>query len=88
MVQFPAEFSSRSRKYIKKLDSDTKLRLRDRIDKLEEDPFPSEVERVKDYKEGKAFRVRVGEQRILYLVQYNPNKIIVSKIDKRSRVYN
>jgi mRNA-degrading endonuclease RelE of RelBE toxin-antitoxin system len=36
----------------------------------------------------KPFRVRVGDQRILYLVRHNPNKLIIIKIDKRSRVYD
>ena len=88
MVLFPAEFSTRANKYIKKLDDITKKRIESKIDNLEEDPFPKEVERVQDYKEGKAFRVRVGDQRILYIVKYNPNKLIISKVDKRSRVYD
>jgi len=88
MVIFPAEFSTRADKYIKKLNNVTKKRINLKIDSLEEDPFPKEVERVQDYKEGKAFRVRVGDQRILFIVKYNPNKLIISKIDKRSRVYD
>lgn len=46
------------------------------------------MERVEDYKGEKVFRVRVGDQRILYIVRYNPNKLIIAKIDKRGRVYN
>ena len=88
MVIFSAEFSLGSSKYIKKLDDITRKRIKAKIDKLEEDPFPQEVERVQDYKEGKAFRVRVGDQRILYIVKYNPNKLIISKVDKRPRVYD
>ena len=88
MALFPSEFSSRAEKYIGKLDKVTKDRIKKRIDKLEEDPFPQEVERVQDYKGEKVFRVRVGDERILYVVRYNPNKIIVAKIDKRSRVYD
>ena len=88
MANFPAEFSSKSAKYIKKLDVTTKKRVEDRINKLEEDPFPQEVERVEDFKGEKVFRVRVGDQRILYVVRYNPNKLIVVDVDKRSRVYD
>jgi mRNA-degrading endonuclease RelE of RelBE toxin-antitoxin system len=33
---------------------------------LEENPFPHEVERVEGYMGEKPFRVRVGNQRILY----------------------
>ena len=57
------------------------------MEKLEDDPFPKEAERVVEYKDEKVFRVRVGDQRILYIVKYNPNKLIIAKVDKRSRVY-
>jgi mRNA interferase RelE/StbE len=88
MPLFPAEFSSKSRKYIKKLDGTTKKRIKSRVDHLEDDPFPKEVERVKDYIGEKVFRVRVGDQRILYTVRYNPNKLIIVKVDKKSKVYD
>lgn len=87
MTLFPSEFSSRAKKYIKKLDEVTRSRIKKRVDRLEEDPFPQEVERVQDHKGEKVFRVRVGDQRILYVIRYNPNKLIVTKVDKRSRVY-
>ena len=88
MTLFPAEFSTRAGKHIKKLDEVTRIRIKKRVDRLEEDPFPQEVERVKDYKGEKIFRVRVGDQRILYIVRHNPNKLIVTKVDKRPRVYD
>ena len=88
MANFPAEFSRNAAKYIKKLDAITKKRIEEKINKLEENPFPQEVERVEDFEGEKVFRVRVGNQRILYIVRYNPNKIIVIKVDKRSRVYD
>jgi len=88
MANFPSEFSSKAAKYIKKLDAPTKKRVEDRINKLEENPFPQEVERVENFKGEKVFRVRVGYQRILYVVRYNPNNLIVVDVDKRSRVYD
>jgi len=86
-MPFPAEFSNQAGKYIKKLDTITKKRVHERVNKLEENPFPQEVERVEDYQGEKVFRVRVGNQRILYIVRYNPNKLLIVKVDKRPRVY-
>ncbi len=88
MVLFQAEFSRRAGKYINKLGGIMGKRILDKINKLEENPFPQEVERVEDFEGEKVFRVRVGDQRILYIVRYNPNKLIVVKVDKRSRVYD
>lgn len=88
MVLFPSEFSSKAGKYINKLDEIMRRRIEQKINKLEEDPFPHEVERVQDYKGEKVFRVRVGDYRILYIVRYNPNRLLIAKVDKRSRVYD
>ena len=88
MATFPSEFSSQAKKYIKKLDPVTKKRLKRKIDKLEENPFPRDVERVEKYKGEKPFQVRVGKYRILYLVRHDPDKLIVTRIDKRDRVYD
>ena len=41
MVNFPAEFSRRAAKYINKVGG---KRILEKIDKLEENPFPQEVE--------------------------------------------
>ena len=87
MSLFPSEFSPRVLKEISKFDPVTRKRIGNKIDALEEDPFPKEVERVEGYKDEKVFRVRVGDYRILYLVRYNPNKLIIVKVDKRARVY-
>ena len=54
-------------KFVKKLDDETKERIKGKLLKLQDDPFPSEVERVEGYKGEKIFRVRVGDYRILYL---------------------
>ena len=88
MALFIAEFSTRANKYIKKLDLITKKRILEKINKLEENPFPQEIERVEDFENEKVFRVRVGDQRILYIVKYNPNRLIITKVDKRPRVYD
>ena len=88
MVLFSSVFSKRASKYIQKLDKIIQNRINEKIEKLEQDPFPQEVERVEDFEGEKVFRVRVGNQRILYIVRYNPNKLIIVKIDKRPRVYN
>ena len=80
------EFSSKSRKFLRKLDSSTWKRIINKIEGLKEDPFPADVKRVVGRKE-KTFRVRVGDHRILFLVFFDKNLLFISKIEKRSKVY-
>ena len=86
-MMFSAEFSSVASKDIEKLDWITQKRIRKKIDALKEEPFPHEVERMESYKDEKVFRVRVGDQRILYAVRYNAQKLLIIKVDKKGRVY-
>jgi len=72
---------------VKKLDISRKDRIKNKIKKLQLDPFPPESIRVEGYKNQKIFRVRVGSLRILYLVNYEKQQIIIVRIDKRAKVY-
>jgi mRNA interferase RelE/StbE len=83
---FGVEFSSQAKKFLKKSDKTLAKRLIDKIKKLREDPFPSDVKRVENQKD-KVFRVRVGDFRIQYSVLYKDNLIFVTSIDKRPRAY-
>lgn len=87
-MSFSIKFGPQPTKFIKKLDLQTKERIKKKLLKLKEDPFPPEVERVEGYKGEKAFRVRVGDYRILYLVRYEDESLFIAKVDKRGRVYN
>ena len=83
---FQVEFSSQAVRFLKKSDKQITIRIMERIEKLSEDPFPSDVKRVVNRKE-KIFRVRVGNFRIQYCVSYDKNLIFVSDIDIRERAY-
>ena len=87
-MSFSIQLGPQPDRFIKKLDSQTEERIRNKLLKLQEDPFPPEVERVEGYKGEKVFRVRVGDYRILYIVRYEASLILVSKVDKRGRVYS
>lgn len=83
---FNPKYSNQAKKFLKKSDKILVKRLFDKIDGMRETPFPKDTKTVEGYSE-KTFRVRVGDYRILYEVDYE-NKIIgVIKIDKRPRVY-
>ena len=85
---FSSELKKPALKFLKSIKDKTLLRrMADKIDELEKNPFPQDIERVEGYKDVKVFRVRVGDYRILYFVDYSSSNVYIEKIDKRSRVY-
>lgn len=84
---FNLKFSNKSSKFIKRLESKTKIRIKEKINSLCADPFPHNCVRVEQYGGYKIFRVRVGKYRILYSVHNNENLLVVINVDKRSGVY-
>lgn len=76
-----------ARRFLKKCDSQLYHRLLERIKSLSAVPFPSDAKRIEGKKD-KVFRVRVGDYRILYIVFYEKNELLVIDIDKRDRVYS
>ena len=85
-MTFDIEYSTQSFKFLKNVDNTLRKRLLRKIENLRIEPFPSDTKSVEGFK-AKLFRVRVGNQRILYIVRYNPNKLLIVKVDKRPRVY-
>ncbi|MBW6462073.1 MAG: type II toxin-antitoxin system RelE/ParE family toxin [DPANN group archaeon] len=83
---FDVEFSSHAERFLKKSDKQLAIRLLEKIENLSEDPFPADIKRVVNRNE-KIFRIRVGDYRIQYSVDYKKNLIFISDINKRSRAY-
>lgn len=83
---FNVELSSHAKKFLKKADKHTVIRVIEKIGKLAKEPFPTDVKRVVNRKE-KVFRVRVGDYRIQYLVIFEKNLIFISDIDTRPKAY-
>ena len=78
--------SKKTGRFLKKCDINITKRIIERIEKLSENPFPSDCKRILDRKE-KTFRVRVGDYRILYSVYKKDNLLFISNIDKRPKAY-
>jgi mRNA interferase RelE/StbE len=82
---FTIRYSNRSKRFLKKADEVLAIRILEKIEKLREDQIIHDTKTV----EGSSglFRVRVGDYRILYEVDYKNSLIGIIKIDKRPRVY-
>ena len=85
-MKFSIYLSTSSQKFLRKIDETNFNRILKKLEELSRDPFPPDAKRIIGRKE-RVFRVRVGDYRILYVVYLEEKAILISNIDKRSRVY-
>ncbi len=84
---FSVRLKKQALRFLKSLDRAERQRIAQKIDALERDPRPPEASKMQGYDEPKVFRVRVGNVRILYFVDYGTSTVFIEKIDRRSTVY-
>ena len=85
-MKFEVKLSNRTYKILKGINRPVYDRIIKKIEKLSKDPFSPDAKRVIG-REEKAFRVRVGGYRILYVVYFDKETILIVNIDKRSKAY-
>lgn len=83
-------FSRKADKFLDKVERELANRIIKSLQDLLSNPFPSDVKRVENqwFENEKVFRIRVGDCRILYTVNYQKNRLLVVNMDKRPRVYD
>ena len=79
-------YSSQTVKFLKKTDKVNTRRIVKKIENLKERPITHDSKAIIGTKEN-LFRIRIGDYRVLYEVDYREKLIGVIKIDKRSKVY-
>ena len=73
-------------KFLKKLDRATARRIIDKIENiLPSGSVPSDARPIVG--EHGVFRLRIGDYRALYRINHQSKRIIIFKLDKRSRIY-
>jgi len=86
-MSFSIEYDVQPLKFLKNLDKHIADRILTKMDiLLTDNPIPHEAKRIVG-KQG-IFRIRIGEYRALYRINYSEQKVIIIKLDKRSKVYN
>ena len=86
-MTFDIDYDSHPEKFLKKVDKNIALRIINKIeDALSANPVPHNATTIVG--EHGVYRIRIGDYRVLYRVDYANNKVVVIKIDKRSRVYD
>ena len=80
-------YDKQPEKFLEKLDRHIATRVIDKIEAtLSSNPVPHGAVAMEG--EHGVFRIRIGDYRTLYRINYESNKIIIVKVDKRSRVYD
>ncbi len=72
-------------KFLDGLDKETQERIKKKLKILKNDPYPSGC--IKVVGTQNIFRIRIGDFRALYYVDYATSTIVVDKIDYRGNVY-
>ncbi|HEY9620225.1 MAG TPA: type II toxin-antitoxin system RelE/ParE family toxin [Crinalium sp.] len=84
-MTYRVEFSKRAANQLKSLSRHVQVRLKPAIDGLAEEPRPDGVVKLKG--EENAYRVRVGDYRIVYEVRDNVLLVLIVKIGHRREIY-
>ena len=85
---YSVELSVRAQDFLEKLDKDTKERIEKRLKNLENNPVPSDSKFIGRDNNEMVFRYRIGKFRALYRIKEVQKIVLVTKIDKRDRVYD
>jgi len=82
---YRVELSSKAFKSLKRLEPSVRRRVLEKLVVLKEEPIPRGAVKLRGEKD--AYRIRIGDYRILYKVLWEERVIIVFKIEHRRRVY-
>ncbi|WP_456475127.1 type II toxin-antitoxin system RelE family toxin [Candidatus Pyrohabitans sp.] len=87
-MSFQVNIKKKALKFVSKLDSKDKDRLRKALLLLKGDPIPIKLLDVAKIKgEKNTYRIRVGKIRVLYEVLWNDKVILIKRVDFRKTVY-
>ena len=85
-MSFTFFYDNQPAKFLERLDKHIATRIKEKIESsLIENPVPQNATTITG--EQGVFRIRIGDFRALYRINYKDKKVIIVKIDKRSRVY-
>lgn len=83
---FSISLTSNAEEFLFKSNKELARRITEKIELLKVDPVPHNS--VKIVGEQRTFRIRIGDYRVLYEVNWNEKIILVYNIDKRAKVYS
>lgn len=85
---FNVKLSKKALKSLEKLNNQDKQRIKDKLREFANDPFSHDVKKLAGSKEPPLYRLRVGEYRIVFWIDWSSKKIYVERIFHRSEGYD
>lgn len=85
MVKYSLEIKQSAQKELDALDDALFPRLDRKIQALADDPRPSGCKKLKGYKD--QWRVRIGDWRVLYIIDDVEKLVMITRIAHRREVY-
>lgn len=84
-MTFSIEYDNQPLNFLKKQDKHIIQRIMDKIDELlANNPVPHNAKTMAG--EHGVYRIRIGDYRALYRINHQENRIIIFKLDKRSKI--
>lgn len=83
---YKIEFAPRVEKQLKKIPKDIRKLILERIEKLEKNPRPENIEPLKGAEVG-FFRIRQGDYRIVYSIEDHKLIVLVVRVVHRQEAY-
>lgn len=84
-MKFSVQYSSRAVRFLRKVGGKNAERIIKKVEELSRKPLIRKTKKVAG--SDSVFRVRVGDYRILYEVDFKNATIGIVKIDRRDKVY-
>lgn len=84
-MQYTIEIKASAEKEMSKLQRDVRRRVAEKILLLEDEPHPPGAKHLEAPFEG--YRIRIGDWRVLYLVDDTKHKVVVYSIRHRREAY-
>jgi mRNA interferase RelE/StbE len=82
-MSYNVDFSSKAKKFLKKLQKSISLRILDKFEEIKKDPFRY----LEHYEGDSCYKFRIGDYRALIDVNFEKKILWTRVIDKRGKIY-
>ena len=87
-MSYEIHLSQRCSKFLDKIERSNSDRIIEKLKGLSEVPHPSDSKFITIHDGESVFRIRIGDYRALYKIKEDEKIVLITKIDKRPRIYH